>query len=92
MVGVLRNNLIMYCRHIGYVWAIHFGWIAVMLGSIHRHGQTGQHLSELERFNLYLGSPTMLAISTVLALLSLYLLVNQDKHHGMIPWGEMGDR
>jgi hypothetical protein len=82
MIGFLRNNLIMYCRHIGYVWAIHFGWIAVMLDSVHRYGKTGQRLSELERFNLYLGSPTMLTISTFLALLSLFLLLGQDRHHG----------
>jgi hypothetical protein len=92
MIGFLRNNLIMYCRHIGYVWAIHFGWIAVMLDSVHRYGKTGQHLSELEQFNLYLGSPTMLTISTLLALLSLFLLLGQDRHHGMMPRGGVGDR
>ena len=71
--GVMRNNLIITAKHIGYAWALHFSWIAVMLGTDHFFTETGIRLSEPDRFNLYLGSSGMLITSIVLAGLSVWL-------------------
>lgn len=71
LVGFVRNSLIFQTGHIGYSWALHFGWMAVMFGSIHVDMDTGNSLTELRRFNLYLGSGEMLAISIIVAGLSI---------------------
>ncbi|MBI4838472.1 MAG: hypothetical protein HY806_04890 [Nitrospirae bacterium] len=70
--GVMRNNLIIAVKHIGYAWALHFSWIAVMLGTDHFFTETGIRLSEPDRFNLYLGSGGMLIISIILAVFSVW--------------------
>jgi hypothetical protein len=67
-----RNNLIIAVRHIGYAWALHFSWTAVMLGTDHFFIKTGVRLSEPERFNLYLGSGWMLTTSILLAGFSVW--------------------
>jgi hypothetical protein len=66
LVGFVRNSLIIQTGHIGYSWALHFGWIAIMFGSAHKYLNTQMHLSEPESFNLYLGSTEMLIISVIL--------------------------
>jgi hypothetical protein len=67
LVGIVRNSLIIHSGHIGYSWALHFGWIAIMFGSSHTYLKTNMYVTEPERFNLYLGSPEMLIISIVMA-------------------------
>lgn len=67
LVGFVRNSLILYTGHIGYSWALHFGWIAIMFGSRHTNLNTNIYLSELESFNTYLGSTEMLVLSIILA-------------------------
>lgn len=67
LVGFVRNSLIIQTGHIGYSWALHFGWIAVMFGSAHKYLNSQMYLSESESFNLYLGSTEMLIISVLLA-------------------------
>lgn len=69
-VGFMRNNLILAFGHIGYSWAFHFGWMAVMFGSYHYYAASFKGLLEYEKFNLYLGSSQMLFISIILAVLS----------------------
>ena len=71
LVNFVRNNLILQTGHIGYSWALHFGWIAIMFGSRHTHVSTNIYVSELESFNTYLGSAEMLVLSIVLAGLAL---------------------
>lgn len=71
LVGFVRNSLIFQTGHIGYSWALHFGWMAVMFGSIHVDLDTGSNLTELRRFNLYLGSDEMLVTSIIFAGLSI---------------------
>lgn len=71
-VGFVRNNLILQTGHIGYSWALHFGWMAVMFGSLHYAQDKNIRLGELVRFNTYLGSVQMLIISGILAGCSLY--------------------
>ena len=66
-VGLLRNNLIIITGHIGYSWALHFAWMAVMFGCYHYNTDTMNEISELHRFNTYLGSPLMLIVSIILA-------------------------
>ena len=70
-VGFVRNNLILQTGHIGYSWALHFGWMVVMFGCWHVDLDTNMGLTEPVRFNTYLGSIEMLIISSVLAVLSL---------------------
>ena len=67
LVGFVRNSLIIQSGHIGYSWALHFGWIAIMFGSRHTDLNTNMYISELESFNTYLGSTEMLIISIMLA-------------------------
>lgn len=83
MIGWFRNNLIIFFQHIGYTWAIHFGWIAIMLDSNHFNIETGSRLTELECFNIYLGSIEMLAISSVLAILSTLLYLRKLPRYDM---------
>jgi len=73
LIGLARNNLILINGHIGYSWALHFGWIAIMFGSIHLNDNTHEAISELDRFNIYLGSKEILVISILLALISLFV-------------------
>lgn len=80
LVGFVRNSLILQTGHIGYSWALHFGWIVIMLGSIHVDLQTNLRLTEPERFNLYLGSFEMSIISTIMAGLSLFYWIKITMH------------
>jgi hypothetical protein len=78
MVGVLRNNLIILFRQIGYSWALHFGWMAVMFGSFIQWTGTDEGLTEPERFNVLLGSSEMMMVSIILAAASSILLVRKS--------------
>lgn len=71
LIGFVRNNLILHTGHIGYSWALHFGWMVIMFGSLHIYSDSMNPLSEPERFNTYLGSIEMLTVSLILALGSL---------------------
>lgn len=71
LIGFIRNSLILQTGHIGYSWALHFGWILVMFGCMHIDKQTNMRVTEPERFNLYLGSIEMLIISIIITGLSL---------------------
>jgi len=79
MVGVLRNNLILTTGHVGFSWAFHASWMAVMFGTYHYHTGNLEALLEYERFNLYLGSPITFMIITVLAILSFILFGSKQK-------------
>ncbi len=70
MVGILRNNLILTTGHIGFSWAFHASWMAVMFGTYHYYTDNLEGLLEYQRFNLYLGSPLTLIIITGLAIVS----------------------
>lgn len=67
LVGFTRNSLIIITGHIGYSWALHFGWMAVMFGSMHTDITSNLELTEVDRFKLYLGSSEMLIISAIIA-------------------------
>ena len=71
LVGFVRNSLIVITGHIGYSWALHFGWMSIMFGSMHTDGISALDLTETERFNLYLGSTEMLIISIIIAIIFL---------------------
>lgn len=79
LVGFIRNNLIIFTKHIGYSWALHFGWMVIMLGCNHYNQDSEKYLTELDRFNIYLGSAHMLIVSIVLSVLSFLLLVKNTK-------------
>ena len=71
LIGFVRNSLIIQTGHIGYSWALHFGWMVIMFGSKHINLAGNLRMTEPERFNLYLGSVEILIVSVVLAGLSL---------------------
>lgn len=71
LVGFVRNSLIIFTGHIGYSWALHFGWMSIMFGSMHTDKISTLDLTESERFKLYLGSTEMLIISAIIAIIFL---------------------
>ncbi len=73
LVGIIRNNLIIIFRHVGFSWALHFSWIVVVLGSQHYDVATGAELGEPDRFNVYLGSLEMNIIGAILVMLTILL-------------------
>lgn len=58
--GVLRNNLILHYRHVGFSWAIHLGWNLVFLNS--SLSTAGSRLNEPRQFNLLLGHTMMVVV------------------------------
>jgi hypothetical protein len=79
----VKNNLILQYKHIAYAWALHFGWMVVMYASEHTHMTSHLPLTDLEKFNLYLGSPGIVITSFLLAVASLFfsrkeLLLKKD--------------
>ena len=87
LVGFVRNSLILYTGHIGYSWALHFGWIAIMFGSRHTFVSTNMYVSELESFNIYLGSTEMLVLSILFAGVTLaYWVVKYNPHQVRIQY------
>lgn len=82
LVGFIRNNLIFQTGHIGYSWALHFGWMLIMFGSMHIDLNSNLSVTEPDRFNLYLGSLEMLIISIIGAGLSLiYWIKKYNPQH-----------
>lgn len=77
LVGFVRNNLIIVYRHIGFSWALHFGWMVIMFGSYPYIVDTGAGLTEPEKFNMFLGSHEMLLISGILGILSFLQLLRK---------------
>jgi hypothetical protein len=83
-VGFVRNSLILQTGHIGYSWALHFGWMAIMFGSMHTGLNTKLRVSEPDRFNLYLGSAEMLTVSIIIAGLSLIFWIKKYNHRRVV--------
>ena len=80
MIGVVRNNLILKTGHIGYSWALHFGWIVIMFGFDFVNSADGFFLSEVERFNMYIGNGKTFILALLMAVLStLWLETGRDK-------------
>jgi hypothetical protein len=73
LVAFFKNNLILRFSHIGYAWAFHLGWMAVMFGTIHYYNSDWRMVTDLEKFNLYLGSNFMLVFSFLLAIASIFM-------------------
>jgi membrane protease YdiL (CAAX protease family) len=67
-VGIARNNLILRTGHIGYSWALHFGWVYIMLGSSHYQRITEHYLTDFERFEVYLGDVRVMGVCIALAI------------------------
>ncbi len=78
MVGVIRNNLILTTGHIGYSWAVHFGFVFVMLGSPKTWG--GRFLTEPEIINLVFGTTSFILALVALAILTSLPLVFSRRH------------
>ncbi len=72
-VGVLRNNLILGCRHIAFAWAIHLGWNVYFFQSEFRFEQVDRQLNEPELFNHLFAYPLTVGVIAFAALLSASL-------------------
>lgn len=80
MVGIIRNNLIMGTGHIGFSWAIHAGWVGIMFGFVHFNQEIKKFMTDLERFNFYLGNIRIADILILIAAISfLFLFFNRKK-------------
>ena len=72
-VGIIRNNLILKTGHIGYSWAIHFGWVFPMLGCAHFNKIQEYYLSDFERFEIYMGDNITAIVAATLAISSFLI-------------------
>lgn len=77
-IGVVRNNLIVRFNHIGYSWAIHFGFIVALLGAPKIWNASNTMIAEVETFNLFLRLPI------VLILLSISAAASFRRHGGRL--------
>jgi len=75
--GVAWNNLYLAFRHIGFSWALHAGWNVVWLPAAFYDAATNERLHEPQVFDRVLGSPTMLAVTCAMAVLSFVFLVRR---------------
>jgi len=85
-VGFVRNSLIVLTGHIGYSWALHFGWMAVMLGSAHIDLVNEKILGELVKFNTYLGSAEMVITSIIIAGICLVFWIKNKMRIEVSGW------
>ena len=80
MVGIIRNNLILKTGHVGYSWALHFSWMAIMLGCMFYYPDSTQKLSQTARFNLFIGHKlTIIILSMMMILTSAWIQIDRKK-------------
>lgn len=84
LIGFTRNNIIILSKHIGFSWALHFGWMAVMFGSTPYWIHNNRSLSQPERFNIFIGSNEMLITGIVLAICSGMILRKRSNSLNML--------
>lgn len=70
LIGMIRNNLILRTGHIGYSWALHFSWMAIMFGCAFYNPLNGIQLSESERFNFFIGDKVTALIVAILTIIT----------------------
>ena len=70
-VGIIRNNCILSTGHIGYAWAIHFGWNLIFMDS--SFYINNRLINEPNLFNYVLGNNIVAAGTLLLMLLSFGL-------------------
>lgn len=80
VIGVLRNNLILIFRHIGYSWALHYSWMLIMFGCGIYFKVNNILLTQTERFNVFIGHKTTFIAALVLAVFtSVWIYFNRSK-------------
>ncbi len=77
-VGILRNSLILKTRNIALSWAVHLSFNMVFFSGLFINVKTGKSPGEPEVFNIVFGNITMLALTGLLAVISMIWL-NIDK-------------
>ena len=75
--GVAMNNLYLAFRHIGFSWALHAGWNVVWLPATIYDATTNARLYEPQIFDRVLGSPTLVATTSAIAVLSFVLFARR---------------
>ena len=66
-IGIIRNNLILTTNHIGFSWALHFSWSAVMFGGYHFSMVSLKRIKDFELFNLHMGSIMVCTVTMCLS-------------------------
>jgi len=74
LVGVIRNNLILKFGHIGYSWALHFSWMAIMFGCSIYDQTSKVSLTQTERFNSLIGNEITIGASIVLVIITTTII------------------
>lgn len=77
-VGILRNSFILKTRNIALSWAVHLSFNIVFFSGFFIDIKTNKFPGEPEVFNIVFGNSTILAVSGLLALVSIIWL-NSDK-------------
>ncbi|MBN1534787.1 MAG: hypothetical protein JXA20_19100 [Spirochaetes bacterium] len=81
-VGIIRNNAILACDHIGFSWAIHLSWNLVFFGGRYRHGGSGNELTEAELFNTVMGNISFIVTAlcvSALASIALWWILRKSQ-------------
>ncbi len=77
LIGTVRNNLILRFNHIGYAWAVHYGWNYVMFGGEFYYGET--LIREYDVFRFFIGSQQSLILFFLISLVSFAVLLKSRK-------------
>ena len=77
LIGTVRYNLILKFNHIGYAWAIHYGWNFVMFGGEFYLNET--LIREYDVFNDFIGSPESLVLFLLIAVATFFMLMRPVK-------------
>lgn len=77
LIGIVRYNLILKFNHIGYAWAVHYGWNYVMFGGEFYRNET--LIREYDVFNDFIGSPECLVLFLLIAAATFFMLMRPVK-------------
>lgn len=77
LIGTVRYNLILKFNHIGYAWAVHYGWNYVMFGGEFYRNET--LIREFDVFNDFIGSPESLVLFLLIAAATFFMLMKSVK-------------
>lgn len=79
IIGIVRNNFIIRTNHIGYAWALHFSWMAIMFGCSYYRPSNSEQLSQIERFNIFIGNRYTIVTGFIFALITSVWLYFHNK-------------
>ncbi len=72
--GIIRNNAILVCGHIGFSWMLHLSWNLVFFGGRYSCG-SGKECTQACLFNLIMGDFPFVIMTALLAVAASVILV-----------------